>query len=68
MKEGICQKCEAKQVHLASNTAVEVAVALTWRESATLDYYVCTNCGYVELFVQDKTLLPKIAEKYPRVV
>jgi predicted nucleic-acid-binding Zn-ribbon protein len=68
MNTGICLKCGEKEVHLASNTTVEVAVALTWRESATLDYYVCTNCGYVELFVQDAELLPKIAEKYPKVI
>ena len=67
MKDGICPKCEAKEIHLYTKTSVEVAIAVTMWSTASLDYYVCTNCGYVELFVRDKSLLPKIAEKYPKV-
>ncbi len=67
MKNGICPKCEGKEVHLVSNTTSEVAISLTFLSTAFLNYYVCTNCGYVEMFVQDEKLLPKIAEKYPRV-
>ena len=67
MKNGICPKCEAKEVHRVTNTASEVAIALSFLATAFLDYYVCTNCGYVEMFVKDKTMLPKIAEKYPKV-
>lgn len=67
MKSGICSKCEAKEIHVVSNTAVEVGVNVSWRETAYLNYYICTNCGYTELFVHDMQLLPKIAEKYRKV-
>ena len=67
MQNGICPKCEAKEVHRVTNTSSETAIALSFLSTAFLDYYVCTKCGYVELFVQGKTLLPKIAEKYPKV-
>ena len=67
MKDGICPKCEAKEVRLVENTAWMFAIRLTFLQKAMLNYYVCTNCGYVELFVKGESLLPKIAEKYPKV-
>lgn len=67
MKSGVCTKCEGREVHVVEKTATEVAIGLGWTATAFLNYYVCTNCGYVELFVQDKKLLPKLAEKYPKV-
>ena len=67
MKNGVCSKCGANDVHLVPQTAVEVSIAISWMSTANIDYYVCTGCGYVELFVKDKPLLPKIAEKYPKV-
>ena len=70
MKNGICPKCEAKEIHVYTNMDGETAIAITnmWKwKKASIDYHICTNCGYVELFVQDKSLLPEIAEKYPKV-
>jgi hypothetical protein len=67
MKDGICPKCEAKEVHVYSSST-EVSVKLSTFGSAGLVYYICTNCGYVELFVEDKENLPRIAEKYPKVI
>lgn len=63
----VCSKCGANDIHRVTQTAVEVSIAISWSSTASLDYYVCTTCGYVELYVKDKALLPKIAEKYPRV-
>jgi hypothetical protein len=67
MKDGICPKCEAREVHLFTRTAAELSINLSFFGSAGLAYYICTNCGYVELFVEDKEKLPRIAEKYPKV-
>ena len=67
MKDGVCPKCKAAEVHIVTQTAVEVSIAITWSKTAGLNYYVCTNCGYVELFVQEEGHLPHIAEKYPKV-
>ncbi len=67
MKNGICPKCEAKDVHVVTNNMMEVAVPITWLRRAYINYYVCTNCGYVEIFVKNKYYLPKIAEKHPKV-
>jgi len=67
MTTGICPKCNGSEISVVANTATEVAISLGWTATAFLNYYVCTNCGYVELFVQDEKLLPKLAEKYPKV-
>lgn len=67
MMSGVCPKCGGREIHMVENTATEVAIGLGWTATAFLNYYVCTGCGYVELFVQDKKLLPKVAEKYPKV-
>lgn len=67
MKNGICPKCNGKEVHLYKNTGAELAISVGFLGSASVVYYICTDCGYVELFVEDKSKLPKIAEKYPRV-
>jgi predicted nucleic-acid-binding Zn-ribbon protein len=66
MKDGICAKCEAKEVHVVSQTGVEIAINVG-REMAYLNYYVCTNCGYTELFVRDSEMLQQIAWKYRRI-
>ncbi len=67
MKDGICPKCEAKDVHVSNGTSVEVSVRLGAFSSASVLYYICTACGYVEMFIENKADLPRIAEKYPKV-
>jgi hypothetical protein len=66
MKDGICLKCEAKEVHVVSQTSAEVAINVG-REMAYLCYYVCTNCGYTELYVLESEMLQQIAWKYRRI-
>lgn len=63
----ICSKCGADDLHLIDQTAVEVSIAITWSTTASIEYRVCTSCGFVELYVKNKLLLPRIAEKYPKV-
>lgn len=65
--KAVCSKCGVNDVHMVPQTAVEVSIAISWSSTASIDYYVCTACGYVELYVKDNALLPKIAEKYPKV-
>ncbi len=54
-------------MHLVDQTSVEVSIAITWATTAGIVYWVCTSCGCVELYVKDKSMLPRIAEKYPKV-
>lgn len=67
MKDGICPKCAAREVHIFRGTGAELSIRLGAFSAAGVIYYICTACGYVELFVDDKEKLPRIAEKYPKV-
>lgn len=67
MKSGNCPKCDAGRVHVVTQTAVEMSIAISWSKTAGVEYYVCAGCGYVELYVKDKAMLPDIAEKYSKV-
>jgi predicted nucleic-acid-binding Zn-ribbon protein len=67
MKDGICPKCEEREVHVFTGTGAELSIRLGAFSGASVIYYICANCGYVELFVENKADLPKIAAKYPKV-
>ena len=67
MRTGVCPKCDAREVHLVEKTPTELAIALGWTNTAFVNFYVCTKCGYLEVFVKDRKLLPNIAERYPKV-
>jgi predicted nucleic-acid-binding Zn-ribbon protein len=61
-----CAKCGSDDVHHVPQSNFEVSIRLGLLRKADLDCDVCTNCGFVELYVADKTMLPHIAEKYPK--
>ena len=61
-----CAKCGSDDVRRVPQGAVEVAIAISWMKTAMLDYHVCVGCGFVELEIADKALLPAIAEKYSK--
>jgi predicted nucleic-acid-binding Zn-ribbon protein len=65
MKDGQCPKCESQEIYFAEQN--ELQISLGAFSAASLSFYVCVNCGYVELYVKDMALLPKIAEKYMSV-
>lgn len=67
MKDGICPKCSSREIHVVSNTASEVAIGISFLNTAFLDYHVCVNCGFVEMYVREAAMLPKIAAKFPKV-
>ena len=69
MKSGQCPKCESAEVHVVSsvrNTFVVPLGVLSMVGSAT-SLYICAHCGFVEIYVQDPSDLPKIAEKWPKL-
>lgn len=65
MKDGQCSKCGLQEVYFAEPS--ELQINLSAFKAAPLSFYVCVNCGYVELYVKDSNLLPKIAEQYMSV-
>jgi hypothetical protein len=66
MKDGICAKCGAREVHVVDGSRTEISIPLGFVSKAFANLYVCTACGYVEMFVEDAADLPKIAERWPK--
>jgi hypothetical protein len=53
---------------MADGNRFEPRIALgVLSAGAFLNAYVCVNCGYVEMYVEDKEDLPKIAARWPRI-
>jgi hypothetical protein len=68
MKDGICPKCDARAVHLMNGPYADlVHVPISTWSNASTDYYICVECGYLEIYVRDRSDLPKIARRWPRV-
>lgn len=72
MRGGICPTCESAEVYTDEqfNTTRNAGNAIrigSWSQ-AYLNYYVCTNCGYVESYITDADSLIEIAEKWKRVL
>ena len=66
MLDGRCIKCEADEVRIVqtpSNPQVETGLLSL---DALTRLYVCTHCGYVEIYVDDPAALPKIAKHWPK--
>lgn len=68
MKDGVCPKCETKNVHVVDGNRTEVAVPLgTFSAGAFAKMYVCVKCGYIEFFIEDESDLPKIAARWSKI-
>ncbi len=68
MKSGRCPKCESSDVHVVDGNRFEPGIPLGgFSSGAFLNAYVCVKCGYVEMYVEDKEDLPKIADRWPKV-
>ena len=52
MRDGRCVKCAGTDVRRIANDHTTVAIAVTPRRRARVDFYVCADCGYVEYYVK----------------
>ena len=69
MKNGICPKCQAENVHVAPGNRHEVSVPRKGVSSvkAFAELYFCGDCGYIEFYVELKEDLAKSAADWPKV-
>ena len=65
MGDGRCPRCGSESVHVVDGCSLSVPLGAF--SVAPLGLYVCAGCGYAELYVKDRELLPKIAAKYVSV-
>ena len=73
MKQGKCPKCGSTAVYSAPDLPLKsgpfgsnsIPVSLT--AMAALDNYVCVDCGLVESYVAEASMLEKIASRWQAV-
>jgi predicted nucleic-acid-binding Zn-ribbon protein len=73
VKNGKCPKCGSKEVYCGDDVhpksgpfgSNSIPVSLT--SIASLDNYVCTDCGYLESYIADPAKLKEIFVKWRRV-
>jgi predicted nucleic-acid-binding Zn-ribbon protein len=66
---GACAKCGQREVRVVAvkGRQIGAAIPITWFTSTSVVHHVCTNCGYVEMWVTDRKQLDAIAKKWPRL-
>ena len=77
MKNGTCPYCKANTVFkkrqgisFSSDSGFYVAIAKDWviKSISEVDYYLCTTCGHMEIYVDDKDKLAAVAKDWERVL
>lgn len=72
MKNSHCPKCGSNDIYDGSKIFNKSgghnsnSIPLSLFTHATLDNYVCGQCGYVESYVAERSKLEKIIESWPR--
>ena len=69
MKDGVCPKCKAENVRLVDGNRTEVCVPTRGVFSSGIftNFYVCGACGYLEIYVEKETDLPRINQDWAQI-
>jgi predicted nucleic-acid-binding Zn-ribbon protein len=73
MKQGKCPKCGSVNIYVAADLPLKSgpfgsnSIPVTLTAIAALDNYVCVDCGLVEHYVADDSMLKKIADRWKAV-
>jgi predicted nucleic-acid-binding Zn-ribbon protein len=67
MKNGKCPKCSSREIFKHSAVTARSNLAVSFFNQAKLEDYVCTQCGYLESYVNKAEDLKKIKKKWKRV-
>ena len=73
MKQGKCPKCGSTNIYTAGDLPLKSgpfgsnSIPVTLTAIAALDNYVCVDCGLVERYVADESMLNRIADKWNAV-
>ena len=60
---GICSKCKSNDISETKSDSLGVRISTGALSIASVSYYVCCQCGYVEEWITDKKDLEKISDK-----
>lgn len=69
MKTGKCPKCNSTQVYYKEALIAQEGsnIRINAFNMAALDYYVCTECGYVESYIANPNKLNKIERQWIKI-
>jgi predicted nucleic-acid-binding Zn-ribbon protein len=67
MKNGKCPKCNSREIYKNSSVSSRSTLVVSLFKQARLQDYVCSQCGYLEVYVFKSEDLKKIKEKWKRV-
>jgi predicted nucleic-acid-binding Zn-ribbon protein len=60
MRNGICPKCQGQEIYKVSRFGAHGNIDLGLVQTAPLTHLICTDCGYVELYILELSQLPKV--------
>jgi len=60
---GICPKCKSNNISEIQSDLLGTRISTGAFSFASVSYYVCCQCGYVEEWITDKKDLEKISDK-----
>ena len=67
MKSGICPKCGKSEVRGDLSTSHGISVDRMAFPRINTILLVCTNCGFLEFYVEDENDLARIKTKFQKV-
>jgi len=72
MKSGKCPKCGSTNVHykrggLGFSNSSSIYVYLPQSQPTSPMEYVCTSCGYTEIYIVEAARLAEIDKAWPKV-
>jgi hypothetical protein len=72
MKNGICPRCNSETVHVSQDGIGELAQLKVYTggmvtSGCTTLAFVCTTCGFFEVYLHDGRKLQEVAQKWNKV-
>ena len=67
MKSGICPKCGSSEIRGNTGNPHGIVVDIWAIPHVNTILLVCTECGYMEFYVEDEAKLAKLREKFGKV-
>jgi len=72
MKNGKCPKCGSTNIHskrggLGYSNSSSIYIYLPQSQPTSPVEYVCTSCGYVEMYIVEAARLAEIDKAWPKV-
>jgi hypothetical protein len=71
--DGLCPHCSSSRISSGADAEGKEGqrgsnrIPLDASHYATLDNYVCLDCGYLESYISDRGALNRIAKDWPKV-